>query len=72
MRAIPVHYTVDLCRRILNRNESTIVKVHDLFAETSPSDGVDPREPGLVLAPAGEPVFVVGALEEEVSNRRVM
>ncbi len=72
MRTVTIHYTMDLCRWILNWNESTIIKVHDLLANAWATYSINPREPCLIFAPAREPIILMRPLEEEMSNRRVM
>lgn len=72
MSSVAIRKSVNLGRGILNRDKSSILKVHDLLSETCASNGVDACEPSLVLAPAGEAVTLIGPLEEEVSDRRVM
>jgi hypothetical protein len=61
-----------LSRRVLNGNESAIIEVHHLFADTRTTNGVDACEPSFVLAPARESVILLRALKEEMSNRRVV
>ena len=48
------------------------MKVHDLLADAGATNGIDPSEPSLILAPAGEPIFLVGTFKEEVSDGRVV